>query len=176
MPFDTEARDFDGNGLHAVIRHLSQQFLGLVGLRGRVDGRHLFPVPGRACRTDESGGDPGPFQDGLQDVGDGRLALGAGDADDLEVSRRVAEEGVGQFRQRHPGVLHDDDDGCVRYIAKVRGVFMARFQDERTAAGVIGAPRVFVSVRLGTDHADEESALHRLAGVVDDIGDVGPEG
>ena len=31
VPFDTEARHFDGNGLHAVVRHLPQQFLGLMG-------------------------------------------------------------------------------------------------------------------------------------------------
>ena len=173
VPFDTEARDFDGHGFHAVVRHLPQQFLGLIGLRGGVDRRHLFPVPGRARRADEPCGDPGLFQDGLEDVGDGGLALGAGDADDLQVPRRVAEEGVGQFRQCHPGVFHHDDVWCFRYIAKVCGLFVARLEDEHAAARVVSVPRVFVAVGLRADHADEEGALHCLAGVIDDIGDVG---
>ncbi len=85
----------------------------------------------------------------------------------------MAEKRVRQFRQCHPGVFHHDDVWLFRYIAKVRGSFMPRFQDEDTAARVVGVPRVLVAVGLGADHADEERALDRFAGIVDDIGNVG---
>ena len=60
-----------------------------------------------------------------------------------------------------------------RPIVLMRGSFMPRFQDEDTAARVVGVPRVLVAVGLGADHADEERALDRFAGIVDDIGNVG---
>ena len=93
-----------GGGLHhhmgaAALKHLGQQLLQLPGVGGgiaRGDGLLSHPV---ADGADQPRPDPQLDQRVMCEPGRGGLAVGAGDAQQLELSCRVAKEGRTQ-----PGV------------------------------------------------------------------------
>ncbi len=178
VPFDAERGHFHNDRFHAVVRHFPQEFLGLIGLRRRVDRGRFFVPPLGARRADEAGLAAGVVQHGPHNIGNGGLALGAGHADDLEVAGRVPEQVVGHECQRHAGVFGHGHQGnvllrrAVPGSGKVRQMLTAALQDECAAAVVIGHPGIFVSVGLRPGHAHKYGVRRGFAGVVNDVGNV----
>ena len=80
-----------------VDRHAGQpagQFVG--GRRGQAGGTEFFAVED-AQRADESRGKPGRIEDAGDQTGGRRLAVGSGDADDLQLAAGVSGDGMAKL-------------------------------------------------------------------------------
>ena len=93
------ARGFHSHVAHAGVAHGRQKALNIGGV-GRGVGR-CFAVtrPAVIDGPDHPDGFSRGLQHGLQQVRDGRFAVGAGDPDDLEMLRRAAVKTGGERRQ-----------------------------------------------------------------------------
>ena len=109
-----EAQAVDAPQLERVRRHLHraaavagvghppQDRLQVDALRRRAGDRLDNAADARLDRAQQPGPQPGRRQDRVQQVGGRRLAVGAGDADHLQLVAGTAVEGVGRGRHRLP--------------------------------------------------------------------------
>ena len=111
--------------------------------------------PRRPPRRAEEAGD---------EVSRGRLAVGAGDADDAEVTRRIA---VPARRHERHGAARGGDDDLRRGDA---GVALA---DERRGAGLDGGIGELVAVERESGDAKEKRAVGDVTRVVGEAPDLG---
>jgi hypothetical protein len=157
-------RDLHHAGAAAFLEHLAQHLLQLRRLGGRPGSVELARADPVADRPDPPALDPRRFEDRREHVGRGRLAVGAGDADERQLLAGIAVEGrrdLGERRARgghlepghgdagRRGRLRDHRDRAVR----------DRLRDEPGAVGVDAA------------QGDEQGAGLHLPRVVGDRGD-----
>ena len=170
-----------GGGLHhhmgaAGGAHPGKQLLELQGLRrGALGGHHLVADQILVGADQAHLGPQLLFQDGLQQVSGGSLAVGAGDGHHGHAVRRMAVVVCGHHRQGPAGVLHQDiGHGAVlrRPLAHHRG------GPRRHGLSDIG---VAVGGKAGHGHKDVPG--RRGPGVIADTGDLrlhvrggGPQG
>ena len=169
------AGGFDDGVLAARLDHLAEEALDL----GRLGGGHAVGVavdvgPGHVgidgAETADAGA--GGFEDGREDVGGGRLAVGAGDADDGEVAAGVAVEGGRGLREGHARIF-DGDDGLL--AGEVSPCSPTATLSTTTAAAPASSASVKNAVAIDgkAGNGDEERALLDAAGVVVDVLDDG---
>ena len=135
----------------ARVEHLAERPLQVDRLRRRAhDGPNLASDPA-LDGAEQAGPAACRFEDRVQEVRGRRLAVRAGDAGDLELARRLAEEDVRRGRHRRArgrhhqlrnlrldGPLDDEDDGAVldRLAGEVVAVrVLAGDAEERRAGG-----------------------------------------
>ncbi len=102
--------------------------------------------------ADEAGGDPGMLQDRADHEGRRRLALGAGDADDLQFFRRIMEISGRNQGQGIPGILHQDHGRPLRHLHRMLG-----YDDDGAVLSYL--PCDVVAVEGCTLDADEHALL-----------------
>ena len=105
-----EARRVDAVHGQSVRRHLHRDGAPALVTEGRqplLELGRLGRGVGPRERADDAGRPAGRLEHRGQQVGDGRLAVRAGHADDGEAGRGLAEERGRERRHRHARVLHD---------------------------------------------------------------------
>ena len=158
-----------GGDLHdhvgaAALPHLGKQPLELKGLRrGALRGDDLV-ADHILVRADEAHLGPGLLlQNGLEEIGGGGLAVGAGDAHHGHGVRRMAEEVGAHHRQGPAGIRHlDEGNALLRCL----------FAQHRRRAGGHGLADEGVAVNGEARHGHEQVAGPGGPGIIADIGDV----
>ena len=150
---------------HARIQHLAEQPVQLETLGRCVGGGLVHARNVHAVGADVGAGQTGLGHDGRGQQGGGRLALCAGNADEVQLVGGVAVEIRTDDGQRRAGVVGDDLHG-------VRGQVDPMLHQKRTTAVLVGAFGVGMPIQPRTDKADEQRAGASLAGVVGDGVDV----
>ena len=145
------------------VEHLPEKALEVDRLRRRERRRARDAADDPLHRPDETGSAACRGEHRAQEVRRRRLAVGAGDARDLELARRLAEEEVCRDGHRHPDVVDDElgsDD--IDYP----------LDDERNRAALdrLGGERVTVDMRAR--NAEERGARTHRARVVCEVADV----
>ena len=97
-----------GGASVARVEHLAQETLDVDRLGGRPDRGAPLAADPVLDGAEETGAPAGRGEDGEEEERRRRLPVRAGDADDLELARRVAEEGVGRESHRLAGILDDE--------------------------------------------------------------------
>jgi hypothetical protein len=154
-----------GRRLHPGVGHLGQQPLQVGGLGGGVDGRAALVPHADLDRAHDPGDAAGRPEDGLQHVGGGGLAVGAGHPDQVEAVRGVVEEGGGQGGQGVPDPADQQLGGL-----QLQGAL----DDQGGRARVQGLAGQVVAVHPRPGNAAEQRAGNDLAGVEHDVGDQCP--
>ena len=126
---------FQRDAAVAGVEHLAERALEVDRLGRRADDRANLTADPALDRAEQAGTAPGGLEHRVEEEGGRGLAARAGDAGDLELARRLAEEDVGRGRHRGPGrrddelrdvrldgTLDDQDDGAVRH--RLHGVVM----------------------------------------------------
>ena len=124
---------FERDAAVAGVEHLAEGALEVDRLGRRADDRPNQPADPALDGAEQAGIAPAGLEHRVEEKGGGRLAARAGDAGDLELARRLAEEDVGRGRHRGPGgrddelrhvrldcALDDQDDGAV--LDRLHGV------------------------------------------------------
>jgi hypothetical protein len=123
---DSRLRKGVGRNLHdnqpdARIRHCLQQSLKLHGLGGCMGRRLDNRPPGNRVaiihRADDTYWHPQTDEHLFEEIGNGRLAVGAGDTDKLQTISRMTVIRSRQLTIRHSGVLHLNE----AHIFRARG-------------------------------------------------------
>ena len=153
------------NHLAARIHHLGEVFLHLVGLRRGVVGRDVSVADDNLDGADKAGGDTSMLQDGSDHEGSGGLALGSGNADDLQLLRRILEVSCGYQGQGVAGIFHQYDSRARRYVHRALGHDDYRAVLRRLACHV-------VAVEGGALDADEHALLLYFSGIVYKLADI----
>ncbi len=152
-------------GLHraravAGVEHLAEHPLQVDRLgRGANDTAPLAADP-RLDRPEQAGTPPRGSEDREQEEARRGLATRAGDADDLKLARRLAEEHVGSRSHRRADVADDD----LRH-----GQVERALDDERDRPALHCLRREVVAVGTGARHGEEERARTDRSGVVGEI-------
>ncbi len=97
-------RDLHGHEIDTGIGHRSEKPLQLSSFGRRVGDRLGNPRDSGADRADQAHLLAGGPSDRLEQVGDRRLSVGAGDADNGHLCGRVAVDGGGERRHERPRV------------------------------------------------------------------------
>ena len=148
----------------AGVRHLPEELLQLVALGRGALGVDELRADHVAVGADEAHfGVARDLQQQLQQIGRGRLAVGAGDADDRHLRGRVAEEVAGHQRQRLAAVLH-------QHIGDIRLRRGFAYGALRAEAG--GRGYVLVPVGLKAAYGHERRPRRGPAGVVADVAEL----
>jgi hypothetical protein len=164
-PGDAPERDAMRGDLHndpadAPLAHPGEHLLHLDGLGGGADRGAALGAGDRLHGRHEAA--PllavGAGEDGVERVGRGRLAVGAGDPVDLHARRRVAEDGARERGEGGPGVRHD---GCRR----VRNLAL---RDDEGGAPAQGLGDELGPVALEAGDRDEGEARLNAPRVVGD--------
>ena len=149
-------RHLHGHDLDAVVAPAGQGALE-VGRLGRGAGARE--------RAEHLGPAAGGLEDVAQQVGGGGLAVGAGDPDHRQATRRDGRSSAAASgRHGDPDVGHDAAAGT--------GRSRRRSTSRATAPAATAAGGVVVAVGGGARDAAEEGAGGDGAGVVDDVGDL----
>ncbi len=94
--------------LDTALAHDREEPVEVGRLGGGELGLHIDPGDAGADRAHDGGGQAGGAEALLEDAGGGRLALGAGDADDGQVGGRVAVDPGREPAQHATGLRHDE--------------------------------------------------------------------
>ena len=153
---------------HAVgapgVRHPAEERLQIAGLRRGVLGVKFLAADHVRYAADETDlRAKGLFQNLLDEDGRCRLAVRAGDADDLHFAAWVAVEVPRRERETEPAVIRPD----IRHIPGGRF-----FTQHGSAALFHRHGDIFMSVRLVSSHGDEQIAALHTAGIVADARDL----
>ena len=159
------AAHFQHHMVHVGVQHFAEQPVQLQAFRRRIGGGLVHARNVHAVRANVGTGQAGLGHDGGGQQGGRRFALGAGDADDVQLVGRIAVKVGTDDRQRGAGVCGDDLCGIGRQIQRV-------LAQKGAAAVFVGAGDVGVAVQPGTHQADEQRTGRRLAGIVGDGGDL----
>ena len=146
-------------------QHSGEEGLELIGLRRGVPGVEQLVPDDRAQGADHTGLVPRRLQNGLYHMGGGGLALGAGEADEGELVRRMAEPGGGGMGQGSPGVGH---------LYHRHPLGHAHFPLHHQGGGPLfqGGGDIVVPVGLEAGDAQEKGPGGHLAGVIFQGGDL----
>src|SRR5581483_2487678 len=153
----------------AGIEHLTEGPLQVDRLGGRPDDAATLAADARLDRPEQARPPAGGGEDGEEEERRGRLAARAGDADDLELARRLAEEDVRRRRHRGAGVADDD----LRHVELERPL-----DDERDGAVLDRLLREVVPVRPLPGDAEEDVSPRdgpRVVGEIDHLDRRAPE-
>ena len=154
-----------------IIRQLAQDLLQLIALGGGVI--QVIVVAGviHAVGADHADLVTCGFQHGLDHVGGGGLALGAGHANHRHFQRGTAKIGGGKQRHGVTGVL-ELDHGHIRQSGQHLGGQVVLDGQHGSAFG--GNVRgVIMAVPLGADDADKQTAWRYLAGIIVNVSHFG---
>ena len=157
--------DFQHAVVYTRVQHFAEQAVQFQALRRRVGGGLVLACNVHAVGTDVGAGQPCLGHDGSGQQGRGGLALRAGNANQVQLIGGVAVEICTDNGQRRAGIVGDDLHSVGRQIQRV-------LHQKGTAAVLIGAGGVGMTVQPRTHQADEQRTGRRLAGVVDDGGDI----
>ena len=152
--------------MHPRVHHFAEQAVQFQAFGRGVGGGLVLPGDVHAVGTDVGAGQARFVQDGGGQQRRGGLALGAGDADEVQFPGGVAVKIRPDDGQRRPGVPGDDLGGVGGQVQRVLG-------QKGTAALVVGAAGEGVAVHPGPHQADEQRPRPRLAGIVGDGADLG---
>ena len=157
-----------GGGLHggasvSGVEHLAQEALDVDRLGGRPHRGAPLAADPVLDGAEETRAPAGRGKDGEEEKRGRRLPVRSRDPGDLELARRVAEEGVGRKGHRLAGVRDDE--------LRHRQVELA-LDDQCGGAVGDGLRCVVVPVRLHPGDADEESPRSHAPCVVGQVGDV----
>ena len=142
--------------LHARVRHDAQDSEHLDRVRrGQLAGQ-LGAAGDAAGRADDAAADARRLEDALEQEGRRRLALGAGDTDELHALLRVAVEGAGHARHGGAHVRH-------QHLRAV-DVKLALHHQRHTAV-FNRLRREVMRVHLAAADAEEQALLALLAGI-----------
>ena len=155
-------RSLDRRSAVARTEHLSEEPLEIDRLGGGEGCRSAFPAHDPLDGSDEPAAPTGRLQDGVQQKGRRRLAVGAGHTDDLELPGRLPEERVGRDRHRSAHVGYDE--------LRHRDVELAP-DDEGSRAPLDRLPGEIVPVDTRTGNAEKESAVRDAPRVVRKVAD-----
>ena len=144
------------HGVHAFVDHRTQVALQIDGVGRGVVGGDALLADHVAGGTDQAHLHARRLQDGLDHVGGGGLALGAGHADKAHLVRRMAVE-----RRRHAG--HRSTDAGHLHLGDVHVHKVIHHQ--RHAAVGDRLWRVVVGVKARTGDAEEQAVLNLLTAV-----------
>ena len=159
-------RGLDHRGLVAHRHHPRQQLLELERLGGRCASEILLELIAHldVHSPEQSGSLACRGQDLGTERSDGRLAIGAGDADRRQVSARLGKPQVGGVRQGVSGV------GDHQLWSSRGGQLL--LHDHRPGARIDGVGHVEVSIGVLAGHREEERSRLDLARVVGERGDL----
>ena len=157
-----------GGGLHhhvgaAGVRHPAEEGLELQGFRRGPLRGHDLPADHILVGADEAHLGPPPLQNGLEKIGGGGLAVGAGDGHHGHLPGGMAVEVRSQDGQRPPGVFHLDIGN---------GLLGNALAEDDGGPGGFGLSDVGVAVRRIAGDGHEELPRLYLPGIVADAGDV----
>ncbi len=147
----------------AGVEHLPEEALEVDRLGGGAHGRAALTADAVLDRSEKAGPSAGSGEDREEEERGGRLAIRAGDARDLELAGRMAEEGVRGESHRLAGVLDDE---------LWNGQVELALDDEDGGAVGDGVGREVVPVGLEAGDADEERPGGHPPRVVGQVGDV----
>ena len=151
----------------ALLHHVGEGVLDLIGFRRRVFRRRMDTPDGNAVRSDQSGFFSALLQQLLQHVGRRGLSLGPRHTHREKLLRREVKPGRGQFCQSLPGILRADHGDALREFAvPVHG--------HRPDALLLQFPDDLMGIEIRASHTDKEAALLRLSGIIAERGDVCP--
>ena len=155
--------NFHDGVFHPRLRHVRQHLVqeGGVG-RGQLGG-YLAVGVADAQRADDAAALARPREDGNEHVRRGRLAVGARDADRLQLALGVPVQRRRRFRYRLPAVFDDQ-------LGNVEGKFALHHQRRRPARQRLGGE--VVPVVLAAREADEQVAAQDVLAVRADAGDL----
>ena len=159
-----------GGGLHhhmgaARVPHPGEELLELQGLRrGPLGGDHLVADHVLVGADQAHLGSRLLLQNGLEQIGGGGLAVGAGDGHHGHIVRRVAVIVGGHHRQGPAGIVHPD----------VGDISLRRrpFAHHRGGARRHGLGNVCVAVGGKAGHGHEQISCRRGAGIIADADDL----
>ena len=149
---------------HPGVQHGPKQPVQLQAFRRGVGGGLVPAGKVGPVGADVPAGQPRPVENGRGEQRRGGFALGAGDADQVHLIRRVAVKGGPHLGQSTPAVRHQHLGGVRRKVQRALG-------QKRPAAGLIGGGGVVVAICPLAGQADEQRTRPGLAGVVDNGGD-----
>ena len=158
-----------GGGLHhhmgaAARAHLGQQSLQFKGFRGgALRGEDLLADHVLVGADESHLGPQGLLQDGLEQVGGGGLAVGAGDGHHGHRVRGVAVEIGAHHRQGAAGIRHPNIGNVLP-----RGFFA----QHRRRAGLHGLADEIMAVHSKAVHCHKQIAGPGLTGVIAHMGNV----
>ena len=128
-------------------------------------GRDVLVADDDLDGSDEAGAYPSVLQYGTDHEGGGSLALGAGDADDLQLLRGISEVGRGNQGQGVPGVLHQNYGCACRYVHRM-------FSHDNHRAVFCRFACHIMTIEGGALDADEHALLLYFSGIVYKLADV----
>ena len=146
----------------AGVEHLAEEPLEVDCLRGR-ERRGAFSPPILHSTVPQAGVPPGRLEHRVQQERGRRLPVRPRHAHDLELLRRLAEEGVRGDRHRCPAVGDDE--------LRASHVELA-LDDQRGRAPLERFPRKVVAVDPGAADAEEQGAGHDIPRVVGEVADL----
>ena len=150
--------------VHVRLLHVEEQFVEHPAVRGGQRGVHHEAGPAVGDGAEDAHLETGSRQQVFDDVGGGRLAVGAGDADQLDVALFHLEKCAGQFTQGGGGVLDVHGDGLVR-DNRVHQIAVGLVSNDVGRALVQGAGDVVDAAHGGSGHGHETFAFLDLARV-----------
>ena len=166
-------RDLHDDRLHARVRHIAEGLLQNSGLRRRIIGGDPHVSIEDLDRADQADPEPGRFQDGLDHIGCGRLALGARDADDLHLRRGVLVVSRCDIGHGIARILHADDHRLFdRRLSREIREIQVLLHDQRRGAVHKCLSRELVSVADRSYDTEKQAARRDLSGIVDDLCDL----
>ena len=146
-------------GVDPTLQHGREERLQLRGLRGRAHARNDRVGDPGLHRTDQSCAMPGCCQSGLQQVRDGRLAIGPGDAEQAQVAGRFAVDRRSHLPQDRPRVGHREDGAPAGAGADQGGAGGIGQHRDRAGADCLHRERGAVHVSAG-QRGVEVTGLH----------------
>ena len=168
-----EALELGGvrGGLHraapvARVEQLTERALEVDRLGRRARDGAPLAADAHLDRAEQARPAAGRGEDRVEEERRGRLAVRAGDAGDLELARRPAEERVGGERHAPARASGDDELG--------HGEVERALDEQRDRPALDGVRGEVVAVGALAGHADEERARRHSAGVVGEVGDARP--
>ena len=152
-------RHLHGNGPHAAVDHIAQCRLQIQHIRRCIfDGNDPVADQGVKRATDAAG-PAGPVKDASDNMGRGCLAVGAGDANQSQLRRRIAVKPGRDLFHRLPDIGRPDYRNRVRASHFVFGQY-------RDSSFRHGRRRKCMAVDGSALHADKQSPWLHLPGIV----------
>ena len=151
---------------HAVApcgQHLAEHFLQLVAFRGGIDQRPVYSRVGHAVGADDAALVAARVHHGMDHVGGGGLALGAGHADGDQLFGGPAEVVAGEQRQRPAAAFHLHHCYALGHLVQLVLDHQHRSALLRHIYGVV------VAVPVGAHNAHKGPAGLYLTGIVGDV-------
>jgi hypothetical protein len=151
------AGDFHGAGFGSGGEHAGEEFLGFEGVWGGAGGGEFFASEGVMDGADEAAGFVQFIEEVFDEVGGGGFAVGAGDADNFEMTGGVLVKAGSGGGEEGAGIIHDEagDLECGEGV----------FGHDGTGSAGDGIRNKRGAVLSGAGEGEEEGAGSNAAGV-----------